>query len=144
MPATFSKIAPPSDFSTDDDIPDGDLPGSPELWTTSLPSKNRSVPTGYHPDISPVSGSATINGAVSRYPGATGSLRPSGFTAAGSYQRPRPRPTQVPNDLRSRSIISISSDDPGAVDVELTELRKENMELKIECGQLRGQIIGLQ
>ena len=42
-------------------------------------------------------------------------------------------------DQRSRSHITISSDDTVASSIELTKVRKENTMLKVECGRLQGE-----
>ena len=159
----FSRIPSPSEFSTDDDIADS-LAGSQEPWAASLLSKNRSVLSDYNPDLSPVSGSATIDGTASRLPGSTSLLLRPGPTAAGSYQHSRHARTPL-NDPRSPSIISISSDGhetPGTelillraelttlraelttLRAELTVSRADNMKLKVKYGQLQGRNAGVE
>ena len=50
---------------------------------------------------------------------------------------------RVSEDRRSPSYISISSDSSDETGTELNSLREENDRLKVECGNLRGQVTGL-
>ena len=145
----FSRIPSPSEFSTDDDIADSPAEFQ-EPWAVSLLSKNCSVLSDYNPDLSPVSGSATIDGAASRLPGYTSLLLHPGPTAASSYQHSRHARTPL-NDPHSPSIISISSDGPETAGTELlllcaelTKLRADHMKLKGKYGKLQGRNAGVK
>ena len=126
-----SKIASPR--YTDDDYPSR----SPDMLSPSPASKNRSAPASRHPDLScshfykstPVNPSRRLSSGVL-------------FHCSGSnidaYQRPR-HPL-ASESRHSHSYISVSSDNPDATTIELVELRKENIQLKVDCGCLEGQI----
>ena len=134
MPA-FSKFAPSGYVSpAEDDLSVFGL-GSPTTWSPPPLSNNRSGPAGY--DFGP-----------SRAPQATPVNRNSRRTnlAAPFYHTgsaPSFNQNRVSEDRRTHSHISISSDNPSPTELELTNLREENDKLKVECGNLRGQITGL-
>ena len=131
----FSKVAPPSGFSTDDDDPAGYLPGSEEILPDSPPSKRRSVTAGGNLGVS----------SRARYP-LLDSSRRHGLNRSAHHSATvlGQHPHHLSEDRRSHSIISISSDDPTAAETEILRLREEVLELKIENGRLQGQIMVLK
>ena len=44
----------------------------------------------------------------------------------------------------AHSHYSISSDDPDTTDTEVVKMRKEIIRLRVECGELRGELTGIQ
>ena len=118
---------------TDDDYPSG----SPDMLSPSPASKNRSAPASRHPDLScsHFYKSTPVN--PSRCPSSGVLFRRSGSNV-DAYQRPR-HPLAL-ESCRSHSYISVSSDNPDATTIELVELHKENIQLKVNCGRLKGQI----
>lgn len=136
----FSMVASPPNLSTDDDLADDTCESID--WSPLRASGNRPTPAGY-------------NDSPPRFPG-NNSRRPGldiwlGNSGAAGFHSPR-RHTRAPEDRsqshisvssedRPHSYISVSSDNPNK---ELAELRKENMYLKVERDQLRGQITALK
>jgi hypothetical protein len=138
----FSNISLPSDLSTDEDIP-GYLSGTgaQELWpASSSPLKKLYAPADRNHDAPffSRSDSRAMNG--SQYSGHAALSRRSSSGSAGSHNHPLR--ARASNDRGS--YIYVSSDHPEANDNEIVELRKENTMLKVECGQLQGQITGLK
>lgn len=115
---------------SEDDIPPFRL-GSNVAWSPA-PSGNRSFLAGHDTNDPDFSDAAPVH-YVSRHPG------PSRLSAP-QY---RSHPTHVPEDRRSHSYISISSDDPDSAEAECIRLREEIKRLKTECRQLRNKLTDL-
>jgi hypothetical protein len=122
---TPSKFSTLDDYNSPDDeisfhpVPKGSLPPLPRMETRPVARPvPRPVPRPVaHPVAHPVL-DANYN-----------------FALSG--------PSDNIQDRRSPSVISVSSDSSGASDAELRKLRDENIRLKIENGNLQGQIAGL-
>ena len=132
----LSRIPTPSDFSTDEDVP-GYLSGSLDVLSPPSLSNNRSGLTGYGPE----------KPFRSANPAAADHFRrpdPNVWSGSAAGLQEHGRRTHISEDRRSRSHIYVSSDDPEPAPTEFLTLQKENSMLKIQCGQLRGEITGLR
>jgi hypothetical protein len=109
--------------------------GSQDVLSTPPPSKKRSGLAD--PDFSR---SALVDG--SHRQNSDISFHHSGFESSPGFHL-QPGRAQASKGYYADSPISISSTDHNPTNVELVQLRKENIELKIENGQLRGQVKGL-
>ena len=125
----LSKIASP-DHTDDDYVSETQdmLSLSPSLTTRSGLSSHGPGPFRFF---------KSVPANASHPPGSNVSFRHSG---SGIDSHQRPRHTLASEDRRSHSYISVSSDSPGVTTNELVELRKENVQLQVECGRLEGQI----
>ena len=107
-----------------------------ESWPVPPRSKNRPVPVPVPTRRDPAT--SAFSGAL---PPGQNSRRPH-LAIHPAFLDQEPRYPHGSDDRRSPSYISISdgSDEP---DTELTTLRKENVRLKTECENLKGQVTGL-
>ena len=136
----FSRLTDANDLSNREDGL-GHRFGSMDILSTPPHLKNHSGSA--HP-VSGVSQSALADGSRRRssddilVPPSESDSSPISF-----YTIPRPA-----NALKGRfahsPTIPNSSTDTNLTNAELTVLRKENLKLKVENGQLRGQIAGLK
>jgi len=125
MPAVFSKMVSPAHMSSEGDMPFSRL-GSHVAWSPPPAFGNHSDLAGRDTDDHIFPGSSS-----GHY---TSHHRGPSRPAALHY---RSHHATVSEDRRPRSYISISSDDPGPAEPELTRLREEVVQLKTERKQLR-------
>ena len=136
MAPAYSKFSRPDFGSSDDQEISFNALAPQESWPVPPRFKNRPVPipvpTRRDPATSAFSG-APSSGQNSRRPHLA--IHPT-------FLDQEPRYPHASDDRCSPSHISIS-DDSDESGTELTKLRKENVQLKTECENLKGQVTGL-
>jgi hypothetical protein len=131
----FSKFAPSNEFSDEDEL-DGQHSGSEDILSSPPPLKKNSGLASRASGLSGLSASALVDGSRRRHPN---TLSRRSVSSRHSHKQPR-HASEASNGLHLKSPISISSTDPD----ELLDLQNRFLELKIENGQLRGEIKGLK